>query len=293
MLEVEETFREQKDHKQLSLRPLRCSPNAVWREKVSQWCYDVADHLGESRSTVYVAMNILDRYCANQKEDMNEQRYEISSMAAVFLAVRISGSGNIRLQHLLEMSQGELTAQDIISTGTDMIKVLTWDHKVISPRDFVTAFLDLLPSTIGYETLLDSACYLVELAVCDVVLSRCKASDVALAAVMNALVAVQANEVDLFAETIKTSTSLNIQDLEGFRNRLHRLYTMSFDSRRQDGPHLIGDDEESPPVFLSSVAIRSVSDTDLCTTTTIDEANGKRLCPSDDQPTLKRARTGL
>lgn len=323
MLAAEAIIRQQRDHRLLLSSPPGCHhnrsscyhPSATWREKVAQWYYDVVDRLGESRSLVYVAMNVLDRYCAtyyhetsNNKVILDGRAYEIASMTSLFLAVRISGSSSsFRVQDLLSLSRREcsLSHQDVVSAGTAIVSALTWDHRVVTPSDFVAAFVEMLPRTSSttrrqhasassssrVDAVLDSACYLAELAVCDGSLSGAKASDVALAAVLNAARAAgdlahnsggfcgfQVNE---FAAAVRAATNgaanPESEQVLALRNRLHKLYSSSYDSQGAGSPHLVPDDDDDEEEmdreeeeveevayrggnFLSSPAVRSISE---------------------------------
>jgi hypothetical protein len=253
LLEKEAIIRKQEDHAKLNDTDLSSTPNLVWREKVTHWCYDVVDHLDESRSVVYVAMNMLDRFCAVSTTDgnsMDEQTYERASMTALFLAVRIAGSGNICLHELTSMSRGEIPVRDIISMGTCMIKSLTWEHRIVTPLDFVGVWLGLISEDLRSQRVLDSACYLVEIAVCDTSLCRSKASDVALAAVLNSLGAPRSIATKNFSKAVTDASGIVLDTLEfsSLCARLQGIYSQSAESSNYSGPHLVVDDEGDEPI---------------------------------------------
>jgi hypothetical protein len=274
LLEKEAIIRKQVDHTELNETDLSCTPNLVWREKVAHWCYDVIDHLNESRSVVYVAMNMLDRYCAvstNDGSPMDEQTYETASMTALFLAVRIAGSGNLCLQELTSMSRGEIQVRDIISMGNCMVKSLTWEHRIITPLDFVGVWLGLISQDLRSQRVLDSACYLVEIAVCDTSLSKSKASDVALAAVLNSLRSPRSIETKNFVKAVKHASGIVLNTLEfsSLCARLQGIYSQSAESSNSSGPHLVIDEEDEPiqaSPCHSSTVVRSISSDDLVET---------------------------
>jgi hypothetical protein len=269
LLAAEETVREQSDQQLLVSGLVRCAPNRIWREKVTQWFYDVADHLHENRSIVYVAINMLDRYCtdcAQKLKPMDERDYEVSSLASIYLAVRISGPEELRLQDLLHMTRGGVTMREIVATGTDMIKSLKWDHRIVTPYDFLGALLDILPSSSRRSSVLDSATYIIELSVCDISLSHLKASDIALAAVLNGLGRSPVNDVEDFVKSLKTLTDIDPtnQGIASLRNRLHRLYCLSYDSQQSNGPHVIIDeDEDMEDTSWTSTISTRISQDDL------------------------------
>lgn len=285
LLATEETIRDQRDHKLLATLSSRSSPNPVWREKVTQWCYDVADHLRESRSIVFVATNILDRYCADlflRNRHVDERTYEMSSMTAMFLAVRIAGNSNLSVHDVVATSQGCINEQDLIVTGVDMLKNLSWDHRLVAPLDFIVAFLDLIPVVTSKQAVLDSASYLAELAVCDSSLAAYKASDIAQASLMNVLRAMPScSDSDAIEDALTKVKGLDRYDATTafLRDRLHRLYSLSYESRSSDGPHVIEEVEEgdNEARFQCSASVRNVSD---------DNLDG--ICPREGSSLLKR-----
>lgn len=260
MIKAENLLLQQKDHK-LLVSPSGDEsyiPNYVWREKVVQWCYDVADHLNEDRSVVYVAMNILDRFCASTAilQPINEKMYEIASLSSIFIAVRISGSGELLLQELMLTSQGGITMEEIIASGTSIISTLSWEHRIVTPTDFVESIFQQLPllnNAPQKEGFLDSAAYLIELAVCDVFLSHCNASSLAVAAILNALEANFSAQVPMLIEAVLKATSIAVDfdEIALLCTRLHSIYSQSMDSMTKCRPHLILDDEtESSVTFF-------------------------------------------
>jgi len=214
------------------------APNLIWREKVVQWSYDVVDHLNEERRVVYIAINILDRFCASKASNfckIDEKAYEIASLSSIFLAVRIAGSGNLLISELVSMSRGGISTQDIISTGTAIVKELSWEDKILAPVDFVKSFLQLVPSV--HRGILDSASYLTEIAVCDVVLSHSKASFLAVAACLNVLRSDLPSAVPAFIKAVRDTTAIETDsnEFQVLCSRLADVYGRSLDSSQEQG----------------------------------------------------------
>lgn len=214
------------------------APNLIWREKVVQWAYDVADHLCEERSVVYIAINILDRYCAsisvNSGFVMDGKSYEIASLSCIFLAVQLSGSVNPLLSELVRMSRSGITANDIIRTGASIVKEISLDCKILPPIYFVKSFLQLLPCT--PQEVHDSASYLTEIAVCDVVLSHSNASFVGIAACLNAFRSSSPSQESAFLKVLVEITTIeaNSAEIQDMCLRLYDVYSRSVDSGNQE-----------------------------------------------------------
>ena len=278
MLDAEEILLAQGDHLELASLERGFAPNSLWREKVSLWMFDVADHMHERRSIVYYAMNILDRYCIGtlgKGKIMCESSYEKASLAAIFLAMRIAGSVEIQLEEIIRMSRRGVTSQELIDAGTDMVRRLSWEQRLVTPQEFITALLMFVPSTERHSAILDGAFYLTELAVCDACLARHKASDVALAAFLNIVTADRGGDARCTIKAIRESSPMDpdSKSIREVRSRLHRLYCLSFESIDKAIPHVVSDDEsDCPRDFMSSCATRTISEENLLALTVPAEA---------------------
>lgn len=272
-------------------------PSIVWRERVAQWFYDVADHLAERRAVVFVAMNILDRYCSllySQGQEVDEKTYEVSSMTAIFLAIRIAGSGSVQVQSIVRMSQHGVRTQDIVATGTKMVRDLKLEQKVVGPSDFLGSFFALLHSASSHT--IESANYLAELATCDVFFTQHKPSNVALAALLNAYSADLDTPGHNFLEVLRQSlrTDPEAQEITTLRRRLHGLYLSSIECMNE-APHVIADDSSPEDVarngLRSTVAVRNISQ-EFADTEPSPRASLKRsLSTVEDLRSLKRVRS--
>jgi Cyclin, N-terminal domain len=273
MLEREVEMRRTKDHQALSLLSSRCCPNLIWREKVTQWCYDVVDHLNGSRDIVFVAMNILDRYSAlHNLSATNERDYETAALTALFLSLRISGGrSSLDAHDLVRMSRLGVGIQEIVAVGKAMTGRLTWDSRILTPVDFCNSFVGLLPPSdtdTSRESILETCKYLAEISVCDTFFSGVAASKVAFAALLNS---VGAGSLSRLSELERTTFFAQISALSGLdcddddvsalRARLHGIYNESQDNN-QTGPHLIldsDDDMENVVSVPAPIATRVVS----------------------------------
>ena len=221
----------------------RRAPNSLWREKVAQWCYDVVDCISESRSVVYVAMNILDRFCASDSESVPvcKKTYEVAALAAIFL--------ELQMNHLVSMSRGKVTMQDIVAIGTLIISTLSWEKTIETPAKYILKFLELIPMNASREKemLLDSASYLTEIAVCDGTLSRSEPSSLAAAALLTSLEAYDRSRVKALSAALKQSESVdtNSNEIAGVIGRLQKVCGRAIINQiQQEGPHFIEDDDE-------------------------------------------------
>jgi hypothetical protein len=274
MLEGESRIRSCRDHVALANTAISRFQNFTWRERVTQWCYDVADHLNESREVVYVAMNMLDRYIAVTSAEAFSDKvaYELAAITSLFLAIRVSGSNTLEVPDLLQMSRAGVQVKDIVSTGTAMLEALSWEHKLITPTDFIKAMLSTHASmehSIAVS-ILELSSYMVEISVCDQYFIGVPSSKVAFASMINVL---NRNELDgatssQFFQCIHQATGMSpdAPEIKAITARLKAVYRQSEESSDNNGPHLISDfDDESSEVAPSSSSFQLRSDFQIIT----------------------------
>jgi hypothetical protein len=169
------------------------SRNHLWRERVAKWCYDVVDHLGESRSMVYLAMSILDRYFALKTANdciLSDRRYEAAALTSLFLAIKIRGSQSLEVTDLIRMSRLGISINEIVEVGKDITSCLCFEHHIFTPIEFVhklTRYLHNSGNVTSTSPVTESAAFYVELSVLDTSCVGLKASEIALASVLNTL----------------------------------------------------------------------------------------------------------
>lgn len=232
---------------------LHFTPNQIWRDRVAQWCYDVADHLNECRSVVYVAMYILDHYCAlkteTENEALDERSYEIASLASFFLAFRVSGYVSLDVADLVSMSRGRVTIQEILSVGKEIVQGMKWNYRLLTPFDFVRTFVSILSSHLSplkLGAVLNEAAYLCELAVSDFELMHTRASDLAIAATLNSLELNAKSHVKTFGGVVKGGTGILVEAgrFHGIRSRLKVLYCGKIADAGPQIPNIILEDDQ-------------------------------------------------
>mmetsp|Transcript_17064 Transcript_17064/g.41433 ORF Transcript_17064/g.41433 Transcript_17064/m.41433 type:complete len:493 (-) Transcript_17064:745-2223(-) len=255
--------------------------NTAWRERVAQWFYDVSDYLEESRDLAYVAMNILDRFLAVQASSASSEEdasldstnssflvdhfeYEILSITALFLAVRISGTNkNLTVQEMLELSSSGVQVRHVLGAGNTLLETVSWDHRIITPHNFLQVFYKhLVQSSIvpggssksssssstvapSHSSLFDLASYLIEVSVCDLYFAQVLPSEVAFAALVMALRCDEETtarfgqaSVALFLQSIQLETGIDINSprMKAILSRLSDVYSQSQEASAGTGP---------------------------------------------------------
>mmetsp|Transcript_10519 Transcript_10519/g.16135 ORF Transcript_10519/g.16135 Transcript_10519/m.16135 type:complete len:332 (-) Transcript_10519:1529-2524(-) len=221
----------------------------VWRERVAQWFDDVVHHLGESRRTVYVAMNILDRYLVVKGiKNASSRCYEAASLTALFLAIRIRGSESLEVFDLIKMSRLGVTIREILHVGKEMTRSVSFDRRLLTPSDFVQPMLELL-SHEKREEVREEAFLMAELSAAEGSIVGIKPSTVAIASISEAL---GSDSLSLISKLTFEKSCL--KELSHVQSKLRKLKRRCKNSKK---PHLILDDgddiEDSPPILSHQV----------------------------------------
>jgi len=121
----------------------------VCRAKMTQWCYQVIDFIQFSRETVSIAMDYLDRFicsgCPRAEQVKNcRKEYQLASMTALFMAIKINEPIMIDMVMLTELSKGIYTKEDFAKMETDMLSGLNWRVSGPTPQSFVAHLLALI-----------------------------------------------------------------------------------------------------------------------------------------------------
>lgn len=241
---------------EMSAQPYQLS---LWRDRVAQWCYDIVDHLNAPRDTVYLAMNFLDRSVAFAIMEgmVTKEEYELSSITCLFLALRVSTKADLKIGDLLQICQSRLQVKDIQTTGSQLLHKLSLKTPMISPSKFARCYLNLLQSSVSPDTvisLLEMACYLVELSVCDHFFAFVPPSKLAFAAVCVCVTSEQGGlqlnptTSQSFKQELEEHTRLSLEssEINPLFERLLDIYKQSSDFTDSGSPNLIVDDTELP-----------------------------------------------
>jgi hypothetical protein len=250
MIRSETSYRSVDDH---TFSNITNSPvhNQVWREQVSQWCYDVVDHLDASRDVVYTTMNILDRYIAKTSSStlMNKVEYERTAITSFFLALKISSSLEIKISELLSLSRSTLQPRDMLMTGKRILEALSWDSEILTPQSFVKVFIALLPSTLRGGAVMswfELSTYLVEISVCDGNFAHVPSSQIAFAAILVAMkkaIVHSADRVtfDSFVRDMREETCIEFcsAGMQSLCVRLQNIYSQSQECSQIETSHVV------------------------------------------------------
>jgi hypothetical protein len=178
---------------EVTLEPI----DAECRVRMVEWCFQVIDFAELNRETVNIAMSILDRYLSSSSPDvekviLSRQMYQLASMTALFLAIKMNEKTVVNASLFAELSRGSYTAADIINMESSLLATLQWRLNAPTSHSFLRYLVNLVSnddkSHFAMESsFLELCVFQLDLSVGDYFFCTKKPSTVAMASFLNAL----------------------------------------------------------------------------------------------------------
>jgi lipoyl(octanoyl) transferase len=251
-----------------------CAP--IWREKVSQWFYDVVDHIDHDRSIVYIAMGNLDRFLgldSSYKYTKNEKAYRTAALTALHLAFRMRNEAQTGAELFRKINTAGVRVEEVVQIEKAMVHSLPSTRRphISTPTHFAKALLEMLPESVLRSTrskILEEATFLIEVSVCDSFFVSCSPSYIALASLIISIedqkLGVTSAELSLFYQGVKDLTGLYLSpEVDALIPRLRELFSESAeacDQTPQVTPHLIPASSDTSRPLHRVVSFRKLSE---------------------------------
>jgi len=167
--------------------------DAECRIKMCEWCFQVVDFCKFRRETVTIGMSFLDRYVTTptgRSALQNRKEYQLAAMTALYIAIKLHEPLEMETSLLADLSRGCYTEMEFVGMEQQMLQAIHWRVNGPTCFGFLAHFMALLPRAVPTtvaQALLEYARYQTELAVAEQALLIWKPSELALAAVLNAL----------------------------------------------------------------------------------------------------------
>mmetsp|Transcript_10482 Transcript_10482/g.14864 ORF Transcript_10482/g.14864 Transcript_10482/m.14864 type:complete len:300 (+) Transcript_10482:126-1025(+) len=236
--------------------------NELWREKICEWSYQVVDHFDFSREVVNISISFLDRYLATRPVD--KKLFQLAAMTTLYLAIKLYEPGTLSMTSMIDLSRGYFMVEQMAAMETAILRALDWHVHPPTPFCLARHIQHLLPQNACSPTVrhdvLELARFLTELSVCDYFFVTRKASSNALAALLNAMDALQAGisfpaRLE-FLQNLKMHLDLDAssKEVQECRVRLHELYTQGGYAAPKEEVH---DRETVSPVCVGAVNLQA------------------------------------
>lgn len=214
-----EDYMSQSQPELLSYRGPQQQPvDSECRSKMSEWCFQVVDFCKFNRETVAIAMSYLDRFLmtpAGADALIDRKVFQLAAMTSLYTAIKIHEPEAMEPTVVASLSRGAYTEDDVTAMEQQILNAIKWRMNPPTAMAFVHHFMCLVPEGTMSDTekagTIEFAKFQTELAVNSYEFVGCAASDVAFAAVMNALhcgevdTAVEYQLVDAIAQAVNTN----------------------------------------------------------------------------------------
>uniref|UniRef100_A0A7R9W751 Cyclin N-terminal domain-containing protein n=1 Tax=Pseudictyota dubia TaxID=2749911 RepID=A0A7R9W751_9STRA len=228
---------------------------------MAEWFYQLVDFCRVDRDNVAVAVSYLDRFLGAAARSGNararrcladRREYQLCAMTCLYLAVNLAETKEMDTALLVELSHGKYSKSDFVTMAEDVTWGLGWRLNGPTSMAFVNHLLGVLPeegqhkslhhlhdrhflpaccrraALVREEATLHELCRTqAELAVSDYRLASCRPSDVATAAVRNAMEHVRPDDLLAF---LKSMDALDINPFSAEVERARTILKSAFDA---------------------------------------------------------------
>jgi hypothetical protein len=210
------------------------------RVKMCEWCYQVVDFCKFRRETVGIGMSYLDRYlCTLKGRDSlsNRKEYQLAAMTALYVAIKLHEPLEMETSLLADLSRGCYAEMEFVAMEQTILQSLKWRVNGPTSLGFVQQFMALMPENVHPSistAIMDYARYQTELAVSDHSFVPVKPSDLALAAILNAMEGMNQGLLPLkvqakFLRNIEKYAEKLTEDVDKTQAKLSMLLIETFD----------------------------------------------------------------
>lgn len=178
-----------------SLGPLHESLiDVACRSSMIQWCNNLVDFCQYDRETTAYAVSCLDRYLSTPDGTvalLNAEQFQLAAMCALYTSAKIHERQALEPASIAKLSRGVHSTHDVERMEARMLNALKWRVNPPTALRFVHLYLDLIPNHMlddaSRQVILDLVKYQLNLALLNYPLSLNKASNLGLAALLNAI----------------------------------------------------------------------------------------------------------
>ena len=163
------------------------------RIRMTEWCYQVVDFCKFRRETVAIGMNFLDRYLASRlgrSALCNRKEYQLAAMTALYLAIKINEQLQVEVSLLADLSHGCFSKIQFVKLERKLLQAIEWRVNGPTCLSILSHLMTLLPPDVHpdvVDSVMDYARFQFELAVAEQSFAFFKSSEVAMAALLNAI----------------------------------------------------------------------------------------------------------
>jgi len=175
------------------------------RQKMVAWCYKVVEFVKSRRVYVNVTFHLLDRYLSSEHTHVvnaliNRREYQLVIMTSLYIIIKMNEPSKMSIQLLVDSSCGGYADTEFKTMELRILDALDWRLCGPIAPDFCEYFWSLIefPEKIpAFDLLQELTTYQLEIALNSHVFLGCKPSTLAVAAVLNSILKVPADQMSM------------------------------------------------------------------------------------------------
>jgi hypothetical protein len=195
----------------------------------------VVDHFDLNREVVSIAMSHLDRYLASFTEEVDKNMFQLLAMTCLYLSIKLNEYKHLLIPEstssmdtILRLSRGVFTLSQMEQMEYEVLQRLRWHVHPPTPQLFMKHFMFFV--SVEEPEIHDLTQFMIELSIMDYFFVTYKASEVAVASLLNALQCLQPQTVPQRKLSFLTSfVDLNSPGIVACRERLVLIYAQAND----------------------------------------------------------------
>jgi hypothetical protein len=193
------------------------------------------DHFDLNREVVSIAMNHLDRYLATFTEEVDKNMFQLLAMTCLYLSIKLNEYKHLLIPEstssmdtILRLSRGAFTLSQMEQMEYEVLQRLRWHVHPPTPQLFMKHFMFFV--SVEEPEIHDLTQFMIELSIMDYFFVTYKASEVAVASLLNALQCLHPQTVPQRKLSFLTSfVDLNSPGIVACRERLVLIYAQAND----------------------------------------------------------------
>ena len=187
--------------------------NEKHRAVVIEWLSYIIHYFSQSNETLFISINIMDRYINKKKIALNN--YQLVGISSYLIASKYEDTNSPSVEDLIYISKNIYTHNDIIEMERDILSVLNFDIFSVSSYQFFSFFY--LASNLDNKILFCLGHLILELCLLNIDIMSYDSSQLAIASL---LIAKKSLEIKGGLSNIKSYYNYNESDLKEIQKKI-------------------------------------------------------------------------
>ncbi len=187
--------------------------NEKHRSVVIEWLSYIIHYFSQSNETLFMSINIMDRYISKKKISLNI--YQLVAISSYLIASKFEDTNSPLIDDLIYVSKNIYTQNDIIAMEKDILSALNFDIFFVSSYQFFSLFY--LLSDLNNKILFCLGHLILELCLLNIDIMSCEQSLLAIGAL---LIAKKSLDIKEEISNVKLICDYNENDIKEIQKKI-------------------------------------------------------------------------